>query len=134
MASTHLSVFEVNLVSQHDKGEVLGVPGTGLDEKLVSPAVKGLERVGGGDVEHQDAAVGASVEGHAQGLEPLLPRRVPNLPKTHRHSWGRSPGRGAADGRATPRLAPQDLGSVWSTLTDSTWVHVPEAQGPKPGS
>ena len=29
IASTHLSVFEVNLVSQHDKGEVLGLDTVG---------------------------------------------------------------------------------------------------------
>ena len=38
----------------------------------VVPPVEGLEGVGRGDVVGEDAAVGASVEGHPQGLEPLL--------------------------------------------------------------
>ena len=55
---------------------------TRLDEELVSPAVERLEGGGDGDVVDEDAAVGAAVEGDAQRLESLLPRRVPDL---HRH-------------------------------------------------
>lgn len=43
----HLSGFKVHLISQHNKGEVFRIPGTGLDGKLLSPALRGFERVGG---------------------------------------------------------------------------------------
>ena len=42
--------------------------------------VEVLERLGDVDVEDEDAAVGAAVEGDAQALEALLTRRVPDLP------------------------------------------------------
>lgn len=86
--STYLSVFEVNLVSQHNEGEVFRIPGTGLDEKLISPTIEGFERVGGSNVKDQNAAVCASVEGHAEGLEPLLACRVPDLRETTHYSLG----------------------------------------------
>lgn len=63
--STRLSVLQVDLVAQHHKGEILGVPRTGLDQELVPPAVQSLEGVWCRDVEDQDAAVGAAVERHA---------------------------------------------------------------------
>lgn len=63
--------------------------------------------------EHQDTAVGASVEGHAQGLEPLLSRRVPDLPKTHHHSWGRSPGRGCGGRQGPPRDEHRRTREAW---------------------
>ena len=50
-----------------------------LDQELVSPDLHGLEGLGHREVVHQHTAVGAAVEGDAQGLEPLLPRGVPNL-------------------------------------------------------
>lgn len=93
LGGTYLSVFEVNLVSQHNEGEVLRVPGAGLDEELISPAVQGFEGVGGGHVEHQHAAVCASVEGHTKGLEPLLPSRVPDLQETEWHFLGEGLGK-----------------------------------------
>lgn len=86
--STHLSVFEVDLVSQHNKGEVFGIPGTGLDEKLISPAIQGFECVGGSHIKHQNAAVCASVEGHAKRLEPFLSGCVPDLGRQKAYSWG----------------------------------------------
>ena len=39
VVSTHLSVFQVNFVSQHYEWEVFRVTRASLDEKLVSPAV-----------------------------------------------------------------------------------------------
>ena len=74
-----MSVLQVDLVAQHHEGEVLGVTRAGLDQELVPPAVEGLEGVGGRDVEHQHTAVRPTVERHAQRLEPLLARRVPDL-------------------------------------------------------
>ena len=76
---THHSVFQIDLVANHNKGKVLRVPGTSLYKELISPTVERLECVGHGDVEHEHTAVGATVEGHAERLEALLPCRVPNL-------------------------------------------------------
>ena len=59
---------------------------THLNQELIPPIVqilKGLLRV---DVVHQHTAVCASVESHAQALEPLLPGCVPDLPGTQVHS------------------------------------------------
>lgn len=86
--STYLSVLEVDLISQHHEGEVFRIPGTGLDEKLISPAIEGFEGVGGSHVKHQHAAVCTPVEGHAQRLEALLPCCVPDLQETSIYSWG----------------------------------------------
>ena len=52
--------------------------------------VEVLERLGDVDVEDEDAAVGAAVEGDAQALEALLTRRVPDLRR------GRDRGRGSS--------------------------------------
>lgn len=79
LPQSHLSVLQVDLVAQHHEGEVLWISRAGLNQELVSPAVQGLEGVGGGHIKHQHAAVGSSVEGHAQRLEPLLAGRVPDL-------------------------------------------------------
>lgn len=78
----YLSVFQVNLVSQHNKREVLGIPGAGLDEKLVSPAVEGFECVGGSHIKHQDTTICTSVEGYTKRLEPFLTGCVPDLQDT----------------------------------------------------
>jgi hypothetical protein len=66
--------------------EILWVCGARLDQKLVPPAVQRLEALGVVDVVHENAAVGAAVECHAQGLESLLASRIPQL---YRLSLGR---------------------------------------------
>lgn len=77
--STHSSVLQVDLVAEDDEGEVVRVARRSLDKELVPPAVQVLERSCRCDVEHQHAAVGASVEGDSQRLKPLLPGCVPDL-------------------------------------------------------
>ena len=57
-----LILLHVDLVAQHDEGEVLGVPGAGLDEELVPPTVQGLERLGAVDIVNEDAAVRTAVK------------------------------------------------------------------------
>lgn len=74
-----LGLFDVNLVAQHDEGEVLGIMRTGLDQELVSPGVERLKRLGTVNVVYQHAAIGTAVKGHPQRLEALLPCRVPEL-------------------------------------------------------
>jgi len=58
---------------------VFCVTWTSLNEKLISPALKRLERVRNGDIVDQDAAVGTPVERNAKTLEALLTGRVPDL-------------------------------------------------------
>ena len=48
--------------AQNDEGEVLGIPGAGLDEELVSQTVQGLERLGAVDIVNEDAAVRTAVK------------------------------------------------------------------------
>ncbi len=59
------------------KWEAFRVHGTGLHQKLVSPAIQGIEALRVVDIVDENAAVGAAIEGHTQRLEPLLTRRVP---------------------------------------------------------
>jgi len=77
------SVAEVNLVANDNEWKVFSITWTRLDEKLVTPALQGLERVGNGDIVDQNAAVGAAVECYTQTLKPFLARRVPDLRKVH---------------------------------------------------
>ena len=53
-----------NLVAKHDEGEVVRVPGAGLDQELISPAVKGLEGIGRGDIVGENATVCSTIESH----------------------------------------------------------------------
>lgn len=79
---SHLSILQVDLVAQNHKREVFRVSGTGLDQEFVAPGVEGFEGIWRGHIKHQDAAVGSAVESYAEGLEPLLTGRVPNLTQT----------------------------------------------------
>jgi len=72
-----LILLHIDLVAQHDEGEVLGVPRAGLYEELVPPAVQSLERLGTVDVVNEDAAVCTSVERDTEGLETLLTSSIP---------------------------------------------------------
>jgi len=74
-----LILLHIDLVAQYDEGEVLGVPGAGLNEELVPPTVQGLERLGAVDVVNEDAAVCAAVERDTEGLESLLTSSIPQL-------------------------------------------------------
>ena len=74
-----LILLHIDLVAQHDEGEVLGVPGASLDEELVPPTVQSLERLGAVDVVNEDAAVCATVEGDTERLESLLSSSIPQL-------------------------------------------------------
>lgn len=57
------ALLDIDLVAQHNKGEVVGVPGRGLDEEFVAPAVEGVKALGVVDVVHEHAAVCAAIEG-----------------------------------------------------------------------
>lgn len=74
-----LVLLHIDLVAQHDEGEVLGVPGARLNEELVPPTVQSLERLGAVDVINKNAAVSTTVERNTEGLESLLASSVPQL-------------------------------------------------------
>ena len=74
-----LILLHIDLVAQHDKGEVLGVPGASLDEEFVPPTVQSFERLGAVDVVDEDAAVCAAVECDTERLESLLASSIPQL-------------------------------------------------------
>lgn len=69
----------INLVAQYYERETLRIPWGCLNQELVAPRVKRIEGFGRVDVVNQHAAVGAAVEGYAEGLEAFLPGRVPEL-------------------------------------------------------
>lgn len=74
-----LAFLHINLVTEDNKGEVLGIVWTRLDEKLVAPAVQRLEGFCTVDVVYEYTAICASIIGHAERLEALLPSRIPEL-------------------------------------------------------
>ena len=74
-----LVLLHIDLVPQHDEGEVLRIPWAGLDEELVPPTVQGLKRLGAVDVVNEDTAVCAAVERDTEGLESLLTSSIPQL-------------------------------------------------------
>ena len=74
-----LILLHIDLVAQHDKWEVLRIPGAGLDKELVPPTVQGLERLGAVDVVNEDTAVRTAVERDTEGLESFLSGSVPQL-------------------------------------------------------
>lgn len=77
-----LVVAHVDLVAEHDEGEGFRVARGGLDQEFVAPRVERLEGFGRVDVVDEHAAVGAAVEGYAEGLEAFLAGGVPEL------EWG----------------------------------------------
>ena len=79
MSYLTLALLHINLVPEHDEGEVLGVVWARLDKELVPPAVESLKRLGAVHVVDENAAVRATVESHTQRLESLLTCRVPEL-------------------------------------------------------
>lgn len=74
-----LALLHIHLVTNHHKGKVLGIPGVGEQQKLVSPESQGVETLGVVDVVDQHTAVCASVESQTEGLEPFLAGGVPDL-------------------------------------------------------
>jgi len=79
LVGDHTLVLEIYLITQHNKGKVVGITGTSLDKEFVSPAVQVLERLGYIDVEHQHAAVSPTIESHTETLKPFLTCGIPNL-------------------------------------------------------
>ena len=71
------------------------VRGRGVVQKVGTPMLQVLKRLGVRHVVHQHAHVRPAVEGLAQGLELLLPGRVPDLTKGEQEKGeGRGKGRG----------------------------------------
>jgi len=79
--STHHSfaLFHIDLVPKHHEREVIRVSWGCLDQELVPPAVERIEALGVVDVEDEDAAIRATVEGNTQRLESFLSCCVPEL-------------------------------------------------------
>ena len=71
--------FNVDLVAENDKREVLLVTGRSLDKELLSPRLQVLEALRGVHVVHKHTAVRAAVERHTERLEALLSGSVPDL-------------------------------------------------------
>ena len=76
---THSSVFQVNLVADDNEGKVLRVTRRSLDQKLIAPRIERFEGARGCDIVHENATIGAAVEGDAQRLETLLAGSIPDL-------------------------------------------------------
>ena len=74
-----LSFLDINLVSKHNEGEILGIMGTGLDQELISPTIESFERLGAVHVVYEYTAVCTTVEGDTERLETLLTRSIPQL-------------------------------------------------------
>ena len=55
-------VLQVNFVTQNDEGEIVGVLGPSLDQKLVTPRVQVLEGLVHVNVKYEDARVSATCD------------------------------------------------------------------------
>ena len=69
----------IQLVAKADEGERLRVLWPRILYEAIPPSGQSLERLRIRDVVDQGAAISAAVEGVAERLELLLPRRIPNL-------------------------------------------------------
>lgn len=78
-ANHPLTLLHIHLVTQDHERKGFGVHRTRLDQELVSPRVEGVEGLGVVDIIDEDAAICASVERDAEGLETFLAGRVPQL-------------------------------------------------------
>ena len=90
LSGTHLSVFQVNLISNDDEREVLRVSWAGLNEELVSPTIESLEGVGIRDIVDKYAAICSSIECNSKTLEAFLTCRVPDLVRTRWETYGQT--------------------------------------------
>lgn len=72
-------LFLIGLVSDDHEGELARVLDPTLLDKLLLPGFDAVERLLGGDVIDDHAAVGASVEGGPDGLESFLSSCIPDL-------------------------------------------------------
>lgn len=75
----HLTLRDIQFVSQHHKGEAVGVLYVSIVSKLLLPVRQVLETLSVVQAEGEQAAVGAAVERRAEAAETLLTRRVPDL-------------------------------------------------------
>ena len=77
--STHLSVFQIDLVANDYEGKIFRVAWAGLDEEFVSPTIESLERIGVGDIVDKYTTVGSAIKCYSKTLESFLTSCVPNL-------------------------------------------------------
>ena len=79
------TILKVHLVANYNKGKVFRVARGGLNEKLVPPRVKRLERARCSNIVHQYATVSTTVESDTQRLEAFLSGGIPNLETQNNH-------------------------------------------------
>jgi len=73
------SVLHIDLVADDDEWETIRVARGSLDQEFVAPAVQVVEGLGDVNVEHEHAAISATIEGDTEGLETLLTGSIPDL-------------------------------------------------------
>jgi hypothetical protein len=78
-----LVLLHIYLIPQNDKGEVLWVMRASLDEKFISPTVKGLKRLCTVDVVHEHTAIRPPIECDTQRLEAFLACCIPKLQRSY---------------------------------------------------
>jgi hypothetical protein len=71
--------LEIDLVTQNNEWEVIGISWSSLDQELITPAIQILESLGNIDIEDQDTAISSSVESNTQTLESFLTSSIPDL-------------------------------------------------------
>jgi len=57
-----LALLNINLISEHDEREVLGIMRAGLDKEFIPPAIECLERFGAVHVIDENTTVGSTIE------------------------------------------------------------------------
>ena len=76
-------MLQVDFIAQHEERNRLWVLRHCFQEELLLPHAQVVERFSVGDVEYEDAGLGAAVKGPAERLKALLAGGVPNLQRHH---------------------------------------------------
>ena len=79
----HLTIWQVDFVSQDDDWKIVRITHVGVVEKLLFPHRQVLEALRVVDAEREETAVGSAIEGRSEALESFLAGRVPDLERVH---------------------------------------------------
>jgi len=79
LLSDNALILQVNLVAQNNKREVIGIAWSGLNEELITPAIKVFKCLCDIDIENENTTISTTIECDTQALETFLACSIPNL-------------------------------------------------------
>lgn len=80
---SYRSIFQIDLIAEHNKWKMIGITWTGLNEEFIAPWIQILECIRCGHIEHENTTVSATIKCNAQRLKTLLTGSIPDL---HRYN------------------------------------------------